>query len=918
MKKIVILIPFLFILNSVVNAQQYIVNFKVANKEEIAKLPNYLSVDNYKDSVVTAYLWGDNFEKFKQLGYNFTLVNNSNSAKTVTMATTVAQMSNWDRYPTYDVYLQMMQNFVTNYPNLCQLDTIGTTQQGRLLLALEITDNIGQPENEPEFYYTSTMHGDEVTGAILMLRLIDYLLSNYVTNTEAANLVNNIDIYITPFANPDGTYHVGNNTVDSASRFYNNGVDPNRNFPDPREGDHPDGSSWTVETVALMNFANAHHFVMSANFHGGAEVYNYPWDAWTSAEKTNADDNWFSHLGSCYVDSARRVYSDYMKDVTSSGVTEGADWYYAYGGRQDYMNYFHHCKEVTIELSENKLLSSDQLPTYWNYNFRSLINYMKEVLNGIRGVVLDQNANPLSASITIPSHDSLNSFVVTNSNGDYFRPIYSGTYNLNFASNGYSSQNVNNITTTNGSVVIRDVFFGGTPSATTFSGNVSDIITNENITNANMRIFGENFDTTIISGLNGDFSLSNVPTGTYKITISKENYKSLFYWIVISQKSNIFNGKLIPQHHIKGIVVDGDNGTLIENCQINSSTFTDSFGRYSLVIDYGQSIQISLKANGYSYLVKYIDDRNDSIFDFVMFKSKSMSFEDGVPAGFTYWGGPDWTRVSGTANTGSYSLKSGAISNGEKTSLVYAKTTIAGTFSFYKKVSSEAGYDFLTFYIDDVSKGSWSGEDDWSLQQYTVTAGSHIFKWTYAKDASTIGGSDACWIDDVDTPSAALPQYNITFIVKDSGVIVQNANIHVLGYDYATTDANGQAVFTNLYKSTGNIPFTVDFDTLPQYQSSVIINGTKTVIVDLKLGNLHEQTAKCTIYPNPVVAGIIRVSSPLNGQIKVISLSGIVQKVEQVPQGEQIIDLSNLSSGIYLLQYITTTGNDIQKIVIQK
>jgi carboxypeptidase D len=34
-------------------------------------------------------------------------------------------------------------------------------------------------EYEPEFMYTSTMHGDETVGYVLMLRLIDYLLTNY-------------------------------------------------------------------------------------------------------------------------------------------------------------------------------------------------------------------------------------------------------------------------------------------------------------------------------------------------------------------------------------------------------------------------------------------------------------------------------------------------------------------------------------------------------------------------------------------------------------------------------------------------------------------------------------------------------------------------------------------------------------------
>ncbi|MEC9158816.1 MAG: T9SS type A sorting domain-containing protein [Bacteroidota bacterium] len=69
-----------------------------------------------------------------------------------------------------------------------------------------------------------------------------------------------------------------------------------------------------------------------------------------------------------------------------------------------------------------------------------------------------------------------------------------------------------------------------------------------------------------------------------------------------------------------------------------------------------------------------------------------------------------------------------------------------------KKVSSESGYDFLKFYIDNVEMGIWSGEDDWSLETYNVLPGNHQFKWEYEKDYSVSSGADAAWIDDVVFP----------------------------------------------------------------------------------------------------------------------------------------------------------------------
>ena len=56
-----------------------------------------------------------------------------------------------------------------------------------------------------------------------------------------------------------------------------NGQDLNRDFPDQFD---PPGSVYRhqTETRLIMDFSRNHTFVMSANFHGGSLVANYPWD----------------------------------------------------------------------------------------------------------------------------------------------------------------------------------------------------------------------------------------------------------------------------------------------------------------------------------------------------------------------------------------------------------------------------------------------------------------------------------------------------------------------------------------------------------------------------------------------------------------------------------------------------------------
>jgi len=157
-----------------------------------------------------------------------------------------------------------------------------------------------------------------------------------------------------------------------------------------------------------MDFADAHHFNMAANFHGGAEVVNYPWDTWYTR---HADTDWWELVSRQFADTAH-VYSPngYLTDL-DNGVSNGYDWYSISGGRQDYMNYFHHCREVTLEVSNVKLPPASQLPAFWEYLHRSCLNYMEQVLYGFRGTITDaSNGNPIFAEVFVNNHDEENDF----------------------------------------------------------------------------------------------------------------------------------------------------------------------------------------------------------------------------------------------------------------------------------------------------------------------------------------------------------------------------------------------------------------------------------------------------------------------------------------------------------------------------
>jgi fibronectin type 3 domain-containing protein len=487
MNKIILLILFFLISMSIlfaegpvyVNHGERYFKFQINDRSELNTLTRMISIDNVKGNTVFAYANQKEWDTFNLLDYKPILLPAPSTLIKPKMMQNERDYTTFDAYPTYDQYVSMMTAFATNYPNLCQLYTLGTLASGRKLLFAHISSNVATPAAKPEVMYTSSIHGDELTGAICMLHLISELLTKYGTDTRLTNMVDNLDIWINPLANPDGTYAGGNNTVSGATRGNHNGTDMNRNFRDPVIG-YP--STQELEVTLFQTFADTHHFVQVANFHGGAEVFNYPWDDWVSSTHTHADASWFITEGQAWISAARTNSSNYMTDVVSSGVTEGGDWYVINGGRQDYTNYFSHGREVTIELSSTKTLAASLLLTYWGYNYESMLKYLERPYYAIRGTVTNTSGAGIAATVTVNSHDAMNTEVIADPTfGDYYRMIAPGTWSLTFSAEGYASQTFNNVVVTASTPTFLNVVLERVMTAPTniqaFPGNNSVLLT---------------------------------------------------------------------------------------------------------------------------------------------------------------------------------------------------------------------------------------------------------------------------------------------------------------------------------------------------------------------------------------------------------------------------------------------------------
>lgn len=92
--------------------------------------------------------------------------------------------------------------------------------------------------------------------------------------------------------------------------------------------------------------------------------------------------------------------------------------------------------------------------------------------------------------------------------------------------------------------------------------------------------------------------------------------------------------------------------------------------------------------------------------------------------------------------------RSGAIDHNQQ-SWIQTTVTGPGTLTFWWKVSSELGYDFLEFRTNTVLVERISGEVPWQQRTLSFAPGTHVLRWRYVKDDTLSKEKDRGWLDEV-------------------------------------------------------------------------------------------------------------------------------------------------------------------------
>ena len=142
------------------------------------------------------------------------------------------------------------------------------------------------------------------------------------------------------------------------------------------------------------------------------------------------DHNLFKELASTYSNNHKTMHlsNNQCGNEFSNGITNGADWYVVAGGMQDFNYRFSNCFEITLELSCCKFPQESELDEEWNKNKDSMVRYLLDVHQGIKGHVMYSNGTILpGAEIIVENNDKI---IKSSERGEYWRLLLPGSYRI--------------------------------------------------------------------------------------------------------------------------------------------------------------------------------------------------------------------------------------------------------------------------------------------------------------------------------------------------------------------------------------------------------------------------------------------------------------------------------------------------------
>src|SRR3990170_3827313 len=250
-------------------------------------------------------------------------------------------------------FRDQMHEIARENPQIAKLVNLGTTIQGREILALKLTQGArGQQDgSRPAVLYSALQHAREWIAGEVDRRLMNYFVDRWRANDrEIRKLLQTTELWFVPVANPDGYQF----TFDEERLWRKNlrdnngdgeitvgdGIDLNRNFPNhfkyDEEGSSSIASSETYrgtgpvsepETEALKGLLDRIGFEFQVNYHSVGEWLLYA-EGWQIGTPTADDPIYFALSGNLDEPAVEDFHPGLSSDVLY--VTNGETTDYAH------------------------------------------------------------------------------------------------------------------------------------------------------------------------------------------------------------------------------------------------------------------------------------------------------------------------------------------------------------------------------------------------------------------------------------------------------------------------------------------------------------------------------------------------------------------------------------------------------------
>lgn len=655
------------------------------------------------------------YSKMISAGYNITIVNSTSQ-----MAANLGNVDDINGYRTYDEALEELQQIAADNPTICKLIDIGDSRGKEYfdsgygnygdyqhdIWAMKVSDNVEMDEDEPAIYYFGAHHAREPLSTEVAFYVLNYIIDNYGTDPGITENVNNKEIWFVPIVNPDG-HEVVLNQINLDWRKNIRDNDGNGSFTNGT-WDYPDG--------------------VDPN-------RNYGWEWGTTG--TSSDPNDITYCGPTPFSEPElqairdlMIAEHFVAGISYHTYSELVLWPYGYSSSASAPDV-----DAMAELGSDMGFA---IPGVYGGHYTPQVAYE---LYSCSGTTDDY------------AYGQHGTFAYTIELGVEFIPPASQVYqitedNLDAAMIMLNRTNQSMLTghvtnASSGDPVVAEVFIEG----------IDD--------NGSLRMPYKS---------NEDFGsyYRLLTNDTYTVTFSAFGYISQTFnnVVITNDGQTVLDVQLVQAQiiSVSGTVTDAESGNPIEGASVEvlntpvDPVLSNENGEYQIPEIFENTYTFKVYAQDYATLIQVVTiDPANNVVDFELMESFAISFESGsFDPGWNFSGDANWVIDNGEAWDGYSSAKSGNIGDQSTSEIYYTlEDGMAGQISFYRKVSSESGYDYLQFYIDGVMKDEWAGEEDWQEFIYAVTAGTHTFKWIYEKDYSVSSGDDCGWIDFVTFPPAA-------------------------------------------------------------------------------------------------------------------------------------------------------------------